>query len=54
MSDTENKQHIARQDLQQPKVLRGWLKEFLIYIMLIVSGALLAVASSYIMRKFGL
>jgi cell division protein FtsL len=62
MSDTENPQPAVQQDASQAEVReqprrkarRGWFAEFMIYLMLIVAGALLAIASAYLMRKFGL
>lgn len=61
MSDTENSQAEVRLDALpdkpnpqlKTKVGRSWLAESLIYLMLILAGALLAVASAYLMRKFG-
>jgi hypothetical protein len=61
MSDTKNPQPVVQQDSVQakaheqprPKARRGWLAEFLIYMMLVLAGVLLAVASAYLMRKFG-
>jgi len=62
MTDTENQQPVMRQEslqstarvLPKPKkARRGRLAELMIYIMLVLAGVLLAVASAYLMRKFG-